>query len=101
MILKLLLNTQMIWMIFMKILKNAIIISYYNYQCNPLDLPSKEEELKKIDNIFPQNMMDGLIHIKLKEIINLKDIVKIDHLYYKSRHGKTNNFGEYLLPIDF
>ena len=46
-------------------------------------------------------MMDGLIHIKLKEIINLKDIVKIDHLYYKSRHGKTNNFGEYLLPIDF
>ena len=31
----------------------------------------------------------------LKEIINLKDIIKTDELHYKSKHRKTYNFSDY------
>ena len=37
-------------------------------------------------------MLNGLIIDKSKEIINLRDIIKTDELYYKSRPGKTDNF---------
>ena len=49
----------------------------------PLEIPNKRDELKKIEGIFPQNMMNDLICEKLKEIFNLQDNIKTDDLRYK------------------
>ena len=45
--------------------------------------------------------MNDLILVKLKEIVNFQDIIKTDDLHFKSRRGKTYNFGEYSLAIVF
>ena len=45
---------------------------------NFLDVFYKKDELKQIDGIFPQNLMNDLIRDKLKEIVSLQDIIKID-----------------------
>ena len=37
---------------------------------------NKTDELKQIDDIFPQNLMNDLICDKLKEIVNWQDIIK-------------------------
>ena len=66
-----------------------------------LDLSSKKYELKKIEGIFPQNLMNDLIRLKLKEIVKLQDIIKKDELDYKSKRGKTYNIGKYSLLIVF
>ena len=44
------------------------------------DLSSK---LKRIDCIFPKNLMNDLIRAKQKEINELQDIIKEDDQYYK------------------
>ena len=49
----------------------------------PLEIPNKRDELKKIEGIFPKNMMNDLICEKLKEIFNLQDNIKTDDLRYK------------------
>ena len=36
-----------------------------------LDLSNKKDELKQIEGIFPQNLMNDLICVKLKEIAKL------------------------------
>ena len=41
--------------------------------------------------------MTDLILAKLKEIVILQDIVKKDDINYKSKRGKTYNFGKYSL----
>ena len=66
-----------------------------------MDLCNKKDELKQIEVIFPQNLMNDLICFKLKEILKLQDIIKKDDLNYKSKPGKINNFSEYSLPIVF
>ena len=43
--------------------------------------------------------MNDLIRAKLKEIVNLQDIIKTDKLNYKSKRRKVYNFSEYFLPI--
>ena len=43
--------------------------------------------------------MNDLIRAKLKEIVNLQDIIKTDELNYKSKRRKVYNFSEYFLPI--
>ena len=48
-----------------------------------LDLSHKKDELKQIERIFPQSLMNDLICAKLKEIVKLKDIIKKDDLNYK------------------
>ena len=48
-----------------------------------LDLSHKKDELKQIERIFPQSLMNDLVCAKLKEIVKLKDIVKKDDLNYK------------------
>ena len=58
-------------------------------------------KLKQIQDIFPQNLMDDLIRAKLKEIFELQNIIKKYDLNYKSKRGKTYNFGKYSLPIVF
>ena len=45
--------------------------------------------------------MNELIRVKLKEIVNLQDIIKKDELYFKSKREITFNFGKYSLPIAF
>ena len=45
--------------------------------------------------------MTDLIRAKLKEIVNLKDIIKTDKLNYKSKRKKVYNFSEFSLPIAF
>ena len=45
--------------------------------------------------------MNDLIRAKLKEIVKLQDIIKKDDINYKSKRGKTCNFGKYLLRIVF
>ena len=35
-----------------------------------LDLSNKKDELKQIEGIFPQNLMNSFIRVKLKEIVN-------------------------------
>ena len=46
-------------------------------------------KLKRIDGIFPQNLMNDLIRAKFKEIVELQDIIKKDDLNYKSKRGKN------------
>ena len=63
-----------------------------------LDLSNK---LKRIESIFPQNLINDLIRAKLKEIVELRDIIKKDYLNCKSKRRKTYNFSKYLLSIVF
>ena len=50
--------------------------------------------LKQIGDIFPQKLMNDLIRAKLREIVELRDIIKKDDLNYKSKGGKTYNFSK-------
>ena len=59
------------------------------------------KKLKRIEGIFPQNLMNDLIRAKLKEIVELQDIIKKDDLNYKSKRRKTYSFSKYSLPISF
>ena len=45
--------------------------------------------------------MNDLIRAKLKEFVELQDIIKKDDLNYKSKCRETYNFSKYLLPIVF
>ena len=51
----------------------------------PLDLSNRKYELKQIQSIFLQNLMNDLIRVKLKEIVNLQDFIKKDDLNYQSK----------------
>ena len=62
---------------------------------------NKKDELKQIEGIFPQSMMNDLIRAKLKEIVNLQDIIKTNELHYKSKRRKFCIFNEYFLPNVF
>ena len=65
------------------------------------DLSNKKDELKQIEDTFSQNLMNDLSRAKLKTIVKFQYIIKKDNLNYKSKRGKTYNFGKYLLPIVF
>ena len=60
-----------------------------------LDPSNKKNELKQTEGIFTQNLKNDLIRVKLTEIVNLQDFIITDDLYYKSKHRKNYNFGEY------
>ena len=66
-----------------------------------LDLSNKKDELKQIEGIFSQNMMNDLIRVNLKEIFKLQDNINKGDLNYKWKRGKTYNLGKYSLPIVF
>ena len=40
-----------------------------------LDISGKKDELKQIENIFSENLMNELIRAKLRKIVKLKDII--------------------------
>ena len=66
-----------------------------------LEVSNKKDKLKQIEGIFSQNLMNYFICDKLKEIVNLQDIIKTDNLRYKSKSRKVSNFSEYYLTIVF
>ena len=41
-----------------------------------LDISNKKDELKQIESVFPQNLMNDSIRDKLKEIVKFQDIKK-------------------------
>ena len=43
--------------------------------------------------------MNDLVLAKLKEIVNLLNIIRTDALHYKSKRRNVYNFKEYSLPI--
>ena len=45
--------------------------------------------------------MNDVNCVKLKEIVILQDIIKKDDLNYKSKRGKTYNFGKYSYQLFF
>ena len=49
----------------------------------------KKDELKQIEGIFLQNLINDLIRVKLKEIANLSDIIETDETHYKSTPRKV------------
>ena len=48
-----------------------------------LDLSDKKDELKQIEGIFSQYLMNDLICAKSKEIVKLQDVIKKDDLNYE------------------
>ena len=70
-------------------------------QVDPIKCLEVSNNSKKIESIFPQNLMNDLISAKLKEIVEFQDIIKKDDLNYKSKRRKTYNFSKYSLPIIF
>ena len=64
-----------------------------------LDLPNKKDELKQIESIFPQNLMNDLVCVKFKEIVTFQDIIKTDNLSYKSKSRKVYSLREYSLTM--
>ena len=66
-----------------------------------LDLSDKKDELKQIEGIYPQNLMNDLIRATLKEIVILHDIIQKDDLNYISKQKQTYDFGKYSLSIVF
>ena len=66
-----------------------------------LDLFNEKAELKKIEGIFSQSLINNLICAKLNKIVNWQDIIKKDIVNYKLKRGKTYNFWKYSLPIVF
>ena len=59
-----------------------------------LVLHNKKDKLKKVEGMFQLNLINDLICVQLKEIINLEHIKKYD-LNYNSKREKTYNFGKY------
>ena len=53
-----------------------------------LNLFNKTNELKQIEVIFPKNLLNYLIFYKLREIVQLQDIIKSNDMDYTSKCGK-------------
>ena len=50
---------------------------------------NKKYYLKQIESIFTQNLVNELFGAKLKEIVNLQDIIETYELHYKSKGWKV------------
>ena len=72
-----------------------------NKQFDALKSLDTSNKLEQIECFFPQNLMNDLIRVTLKEIAELQDIIKKDDLNYKSKCGKTYSFSKYSLTIVF
>ena len=49
-----------------------------------LNISNKTNAFKQIESIFPQNVLNGLISVKLKKIIELQNSIELDKLNYKN-----------------
>ena len=68
---------------------------------NSLNLSNKTDELKQVEGIFPKNLLNDLNIYKSRDVIKLKNIIKLIELDYESKLGKIYNFSKYALPIVF
>ena len=66
-----------------------------------MNLPIKIDELKQIEGVFSRNQLNDLVIDKLKEIMQLKNNIKLDNLGYTTKRGKIYSFSKYTLPIVF
>ena len=48
-----------------------------------LNISDKTNELRQIEGIFPQNVLNNLISNKLKKVIELQNSIELDKLNYK------------------
>ena len=69
---------------------------YFDVQKNlgrkSLDISSKKDELKQIENIFAENLMNDLIRAKLKKIVKLQYIIRKINLDRKIKMQKNLQF---------
>ena len=72
---------------------------------NSINLSNKANELKHIESIFPKNLLNDLITYKMKWIIQLQDIIKLNELELISKPGVTcikyASMNKYALPVVF
>lgn len=54
-----------------------------------------------MEGIFRKNLWSYLTTYRLKEIIRLKDTIKLNELDYKLKRVTNDNFSKYSSPIDF
>ena len=52
-------------------------------------------------HVLYYSLINDSICNKLKEIVNLQDVIKTDELHHKSKRRKVYDFSEYYLPIAF
>ena len=55
-------------------------------------LKSLDPKLEQIEGVSSQNLMNDLIHVNIKEMVELQNVIKKDDLNYKSKRGKTYIF---------
>ena len=55
----------------------------------PGNLSNQKDELKQIEGIFPQSLINDFVCIMLKEIVNLEGIIKTYDLNYKLKRRKV------------
>ena len=61
-----------------------------------LILSNKEDdELKRIESIFPKNLLNSMIKNKASEIVRLQEITRSDELEFKSSREKIYKFSKY------
>ena len=67
----------------------------------PLIFSNKKNELKQTESTFKKNrQLNNLVMDKIKEIMLLQNIIKLDDVEYTVKRGK-HDFIRYSLPIDF
>ena len=52
---------------------------------NSSKLSNKINELKQFETLFPKNQLNDLMTVKLKEIMQLKNNIKLDDLQYTTK----------------
>ena len=57
--------------------------------------------MKLIEGKFSQKLINNLIRVNLRGIVNLQGTIKEDNVNHKPKCGKTYNFGKYSLPLVF
>ena len=61
-----------------------------------LQVSDKANELKQIENIYPQNVLNDLIITKLKKIVGLQNNIELDKINYKN-YNSNKLYHHYLL----
>ena len=70
------------------LLQKTFLMKYKQKNRLALIRSNKKDQLKQIEGIFLKNLMNDLICHKLKEIVNLQNVIKTDKLHYKSKRRK-------------
>ena len=63
---------------------SALGKAFENQAMKDLNISDKTNELKQIEGIFPQSVLNDLISNKLKKVIDLKKSIELDKLKFKN-----------------